>query len=777
MNGRWIYLAVGAAGACTAALHGAGWLGVVGMLCYVIWLRYVFRPSWLKPVFLTAAVAVIYMWVLVFDAANQADELPEEGSAYAVISETPQVDGDRLRMPVEIAAEGIQVQAFAFLQNEAEKQKSEALKQGMECYMTGEFERPSTATNFHAFDYKEYLYTEQIHWQWFLEAIPVDCQPAYTWLDYLEHYRQAGVSQVASLLEDPFAGVAAALLFGERKLLDPEVETMYQRLGLIHVLAVSGLHVGIVSFVVYRVFIRFALTKVQALTSLVWLLPLYALLTGAAPSVVRAALIGMLVALALRFHWKLSPLDGLGFAALLMLWADPYYIQHIGFQLSFLITAAIILSRGWLFEKKRNYLSQLFFVSLISQIAAVPVLLYHFHEFSWISPLLNLWFVPFMTLFIMPAAALSFFIVFIHPSLLVIFSPVNSILSFIHDALITVESWRFGFIVFGQPSLGDVFVLSLATAGLLLSFECHRRVMFIAWSGWVLLLGWPAITASIDQTGKVTMLDVGQGDSIVIQWPQREAVDVIDAGGIVSFINEDESWREQSEPFEPGRDVVGPYLKSQGITKIDRLIITHGHWDHYGGAFHLLEAFDVRKVVYGAVAVDEPGEQRFLHAVAEAGSEFIQVRAGDSWMRSDAPVQVLAPIGHETDLNDRSIVLQKTIGQMEWLFMGDLETEGERRLVQQERALEEVDVLKAGHHGSRTSTTPDFLEAVSPEAVLISAGRNNLYGHPHEEVIERLEMNEVPALRTDQLGAVRYTFQEGVPGKFEAARRQKEVTN
>ncbi|MCF2132535.1 MBL fold metallo-hydrolase, partial [Strepomyces sp. STD 3.1] len=218
-----------------------------------------------------------------------------------------------------------------------------------------------------------------------------------------------------------------------------------------------------------------------------------------------------------------------------------------------------------------------------------------------------------------------------------------------------------------------------------------------------------------------------------------------------------EEWEKRQTTFSVGKDIVHPYLKSKGITSITKLIITHGDHDHGGSALELLDLVDVKELVLGKKELFSELEQELVRETMKRGTPLTLVGSGDVWKEGEHTFNVLAPFGMEEDTNEQSIVIYTVFGNQRWLFTGDLGEEGEQKLIETFPALE-VDVLKVGHHGSKTSTSTFFLEEIQPSYGLVSAGENNRYNHPHHEVLERLEQNHVKIFRTDKQGALIYCF-------------------
>jgi competence protein ComEC len=263
------------------------------------------------------------------------------------------------------------------------------------------------------------------------------------------------------------------------------------------------------------------------------------------------------------------------------------------------------------------------------------------------------------------------------------------------------------------------------------------------------------IMVKFSPVGEVTFIDVGQGDSILIRLPFNQGNYLIDTGGKVTFPLED--WQERRTNFDPGEDIVVPFLKSRGISKIDKLILTHGDSDHTGSALAILENFRIGQVLVGDTLEKKEIELNIINEAKKRGIPITKVSAGMQWEEAGHKFFIIAPEKAAVSSNDASICIYSKLGGQSWLFTGDLEEIGEREVIEQFPQLE-VDVLKVGHHGSKTSTTELFLSKIKPEFGVISAGRDNRYGHPHQEVLERLNAHKVMIYRTDIHGAVTYKY-------------------
>ncbi|GAD12584.1 DNA internalization-related competence protein ComEC/Rec2 [Geobacillus sp. G4] len=739
MKGQAVYPAAAALFAVAAASPSK-----TTCLLLIIYLLLLFirRPH----CFLPALVAALFFFVyfLIVDHHNKTSLSGGRHSLSVRFSAAPAIDGDRLQAAVQAGKERVQLRYI--IRTAAEKEALRArLMPGVVCRLSGMLERPMPASNPYAFDYRRYLRRHRIHWLFLPEAIDLSAcvRVRPTIIERLEAIREAGVRRIEARFPPEAAGIAAALIYGERRSLDEEVISGYQQLGIIHLLAISGGHVTLLVGAALAAAIRFV-TREAAVLALLVFLPMYAVLAGASPSVLRACATGMIV---LAVQWKkgmIHPLDALSWTALALLVFDPYMVWDVGFQLSFLVTFAL-LAHVSVLASARSMLQNLFQTALAAQLAALPILLYHFYEISVWSIGLNVFFVPWYSFVILPIAFLS--AVFSFSPLIWLFSRLIELT----DAVVRFFSVDYSFmLVLGRPG-------PWCLAGYLTAIAAA----FLDWERGRLLRGLTAVAAAtalqlaapyVDPKGEVTVLDVGQGDCIYIELPYRKAVYLIDTSGTPEWARE--PWRKRSRPFAVGRDVVVPFLKAQGVRTLDQLILTHDDADHIGAAPEVMGAVRVKKIV------TSPGALPAVKAMARPFSVPVAASVrGDRWKVGDAAFSVLHPEAGNNEDNNGSLVLLARLGRLTWLFAADIEEEAEQALI---RAYPELraDVLKVAHHGSKTSTTELFLRTVKPRAAIISVGRYNRYGHPSPEVLMRLRQQRAIIWRTDENGAIRYVYDE-----------------
>ncbi|GIV58781.1 MAG: DNA internalization-related competence protein ComEC/Rec2 [Rhodothermaceae bacterium] len=542
-----------------------------------------------------------------------------------------------------------------------------------------------------------------------------------------------------------------ALLLGDRRDLDRNLRANFASTGLMHVLAVSGLHVLLVGFVVFdllrpllmrRIGSRWSWLTIEYTRSFVTLtlLVLYLGLTGAPPSAVRAVLMAALFLTANLLQRHSPSLNTLGVAALVMLLLDPMQLFDVGFQLSFAAVAGIVslrpvlasgLPSSWGEHPLARRLVTLVMVSLAATLATMPLLLHHFGQASLAGLLLNVAAIPLTALTLMAGM------------------------------LLVVLGWwpAAGWLLGGAAGGFAGLLATVARAGArhldVLTIEHYLDdpwLLAAMASALVMLAQWPrprnrwrlAILATACLGGalwthaltpprlEVLFFDVGQGDAALIATPDgRHAL--IDAG-------------ERNAYTDRGRTTLVPHLRRFGIRHLDAVCITHPHSDHLGGVPYVLRHVPVGRVLdngdlHGSALYDET--QRLLDSLAIPHHA---LRAGDTLhLGRSVLVQVLsppAPPEEDDDTNDASLVLRVVYGTTTFLFMGDAEASTEERLVAHYGSLLATDVVKVGHHGSATSSTPGFVMTAMPDTLrrriaVVTAGRNNRFGFPDPDVVAR----------------------------------------
>ncbi len=720
----------------------------------------VMRTNQKHFILILCTVAIIFsLRTFFYEQRNVSNLTGDERLLIGKVADIPYIDGNYAAFQIKLSSNEV-VQAAYRIKTEDEKQRFAQLQAGMTCSFAGQLEIPYHRKNPGSFDYSQFLKQKGIHWVFSIQKLQNCTNKPLNAFDRIKQYRQKGLEAIQERFPNHSAGIVQALLFGERGVIDKEVVEAYQTLGLIHVLVVSGLHVGAVLAFLYWIMLRAGLVREKVHAVLLLVLPVYVLLTGAAPSVMRAAIMAAAVMIGLLFRKKLHPLESISFAFLLITFIHPNELFHVGFQLSFVISFGLIASAAMVNKLFSHALARLLAVSIIAQLLSIPLIVYYFHHISILSFIVNAFFVPLFTAIVMPLSFFSFFASFVFPLLSkpLIFVH-KAFVMFIHETLVRIDSLPFASITLGQISPLYAVLYFAAIVYLFIQIERQTKLTYTMVKSFIPFLVLLAVHYShpyINPYGKVTMINVGQGDSILIELPFRKAVYLIDAGG-APFFGAQEDWQVRRNPFDVGKDIVIPVLKAEGIRKIDKLILTHGDEDHIGGAKAILEQVKVNELVYGKSKQFENNEKELLMAANEKKIKVSFVASGMSWRKGMHSFHILGPTGNEESKNDRSIILYTKLGGVAWLFMGDAEQNSEVNFVRRYSNIQ-AEVLKVGHHGSKTSTSEQLLQSVQPKVALISVGRGNSYGHPHEEVLSRLEAKGIRIFRTDIDGAIQFRF-------------------
>ena len=716
--------------------------------------------------FISAVFFIFFIrseWV---EKTTKTKLLGNEKDFFIQVQDDLKVDGDMLSA---IGKDIVQQEKLVMrykLKSENEKHLlEEQMKLGFVCKVTGSLEQPMVASNPNAFHYKQYLNRNSMFWILKIDYLNLStCKPQKKTLSsFFKSLRLDGISYVRSQFPKESAPLAIALLFGDRNFIEPETLISYQKLGIVHLLAISGLHVGMLAGMVYYIGIRAGITREKMNTALLLLLPCYAMITGAAPSVIRAVCMMVIFLILRRWGEKLSLLtiDIISIVFIGYSFLSPYVIYEVGFQLSFCISFALILSAPILLKRFTQPISLLFVTSFICQLAATPILFYYFYEASLVSAFANVLFVPLFSLIILPIMILFFlFHLLFGTSIQFLLHPLSALISWMDDLTELFALLPFATITLGRPTL---FTLVCYITVFLLFFSLWEKssgqkqfIKIVLFP--VLVLLFHSSESLLSPYGEITFIDVGQGDSIFIRLPHGKGNYLIDTGGTLTFNTED--WKVRQKQFEVGKDVVVPFLKSKGITKIHKLFLTHGDMDHIGGATEIMKELKVKEVMLPISPELSVLEKEIMLLAKQQNLSFKFISAGDSFRAGNQIIQVLSPQNAKEDnRNNGSVVLYTKLGGLNWLFTGDLEQEGEKQLLNKYNGLE-IDVLKVGHHGSKTSTSELFLDKVEPKLAVISVGRNNRYSHPNMEVVNLLQEKNIQVLRTDKHGAITYIFRK-----------------
>jgi competence protein ComEC len=611
-------------------------------------------------------------------------------------------------------------------------------------------EEPDPAAHPYAFDMAAWLRSEGAAGILELqEAEPAGAAPGMS--AAVRRWRAALGSHIRTHFPESISAEAEALIIGERSSTDPDDERAYRRLGITHLFAISGLHVGILIYLLREGLLRLGVRTHIVRTGLMLFLPVYAVLAGGAPPVWRAVLISLMLLVPESKSGK-PRLDVLLSAGMILfLLVDPHAVSKPGFQMSYLAAFALIHS-STILSSAHGALHQAWLVTVICQVAVTPVLLYHFFETSLSSFAANLLFVPLFSVIVLPANLILLVLSFILPQLagllFAIYVPLREALAgfILLCADLPLTVWTPG-----RPDLPSLLLLITAVLMFFWLLEGRR-----AWSAATVLAVACCLIHAVpyaDPSLHVTFIDVGQGDSALVELPYRRGVILIDTGGRLLFGGE-----EERGTGGVGERVVVPFLKGRGITRVDKLVLSHPDADHAEAADEVLKEIRAGEIHIGPGTNGEEGYGDMIGIAADKGIPVRDMAAGTGWTEEGIHFRYLSPFEAEYSGNNDSLVLHLEHGQFRVLFTGDLEEEGEQRIIGEYEHLFPVTILKAGHHGSRTSSSMAFIDAARPSITVFSAGRENRYGHPHPEVTERFSRSGLPVVTTADYGTMTYSF-------------------
>jgi competence protein ComEC len=530
------------------------------------------------------------------------------------------------------------------------------------------------------------------------------------------------------------------MVLGDRTGLDPDSEEAFRASGTYHVLAISGAQVALLAALLAWPLRRAGAPALVTGLVVSASLLLYAQLVGAEVPVVRATCMALAVLLGLTLDLPSDLANLVGLAAAALLVDHPAVVGDVGFQLSFGATLGILLLTPPLLEHLPRLplrLDVALAASLAAQATLAPLVAHHFARLAPAALLLNLAAVP-LSGAILLAGLTTLALAAIGAPLVGLAADAAWLSA--HALLRTGDLVRFWPWLDFKVAPPSAWAWLLHGAGFWAVSAARRRpgAALMAASVVAIVLGpWGG---RADGRLHAFVLDVGQGDAIVVRSPNGRAM-VIDAGN---------GGRGRSDA---GARVVAPYLWSLGVRRLDRLVLSHAHPDHVGGAGFVAGAFAVGEVWEGPAPLQDASYSELARVLQAAGVARRTVTAGlrETW--DGVELEVLGPPRPSRapwrTRNDDSLVLLLRLGRVSLLFPGDIEAAGEARL-----APRRVDVLKVAHHGSRTSTTAGFLAACAPRLALVSAGRRNVFGHPHPDVLERCRRQGSLVLRTDRDGAL-----------------------
>jgi competence protein ComEC len=591
------------------------------------------------------------------------------------------------------------------------------------------------------------------------------------------------------------AALLKALLTGDQNSVSTEVREDFNRTGTSHILAISGLHIGIVataSFMLFKyilsffnLFLQNAWTRKGAAILSVIPVIIYGLLAGMSPSTQRAVIMVSVFLMSFLIEKEHDIINTLAVAAMLILILHPPSLFLISFQLSFFSVLFIILGmeytiygrdrrkdfaeEGWR-QRMQKKIAAFFLVSFFAVLGTLPVVMYYFNQVSLVGLAANCIAVPLIGFLVVPAGLVSFFIYPVSSvASLWLIKGCSVILSISLEFINYFAGFPFAAVKTATPSFFEIawYYLLMGVFFLILnekkrktenrgdfSDKFKKRAPFIV-VAILIIAGYADIwywleKRFLNKDLKVTVIDVGQGTSAFLELPWGYNI-LVDGGGF-----------SDNSVFDVGRRIIAPFLWRKKIMTVDAIVLSHPNSDHLNGLLYIADNFNVKEIWSNGEAADSLGYKRLLEIIRNRNIrmyEFKEIR-GDRNING-IMFKILYP---EPDFKEKkekwrkgdnsSLVLKAAFGSKSFLFTGDIKAKGEYELVRKAGDSLKSSVLLVPHHGSRSSSTQEFVDKVSPEIVVFTVGWKNRYKFPHPEVLERYRSKKSRILRTDENGAV-----------------------
>lgn len=572
------------------------------------------------------------------------------------------------------------------------------LSYGDKIKVTGVLKEPSTNNIFNNFNYKKYLYNKKIYY--IIEASKIDkIQNNNNHIYTIKNLLYTRINSLKS------SNYIKALLFGDNKL-DKEIKTSYQINGISHLFSVSGFHINFITSIIYFYLDRVTYNKKIKYITVDIFLVLYLLLCNTT-SLLRCTVMNILLSINYLLKLDIKKIDIVLLTLILCITINPFIIYDIGFIYSYTISFFLILYKNK--YKTNNKLLKIIYISLISFLVSLPINIYTSYEINFLSIILNIIIVPIVSLILLPLSLLT-----------LIFPILDNILYLITSILEKISLYTSNINIFKQvlskPSIILIIIYYLVII-LILSKNKHYYLILI-------LLIFHKTIPLYNSNLEVVMFDVGEADSMLISTPSKKVNILIDTGRGIDINN------------------IIIYLKSIGISKLNYLIITHGDEDHIGGALYLIDNFKVDNVILNKGDYTELEVELITHLK----NKNIKYTNNINKIPLLGSYMFLLNTKKFSNENDNSIVTYFEYQKYKFLFMGDSSSKTEEYLINNYN-LTNISFLKVGHHGSNTSSSPLFINKITPKVSLISVGRNNFYHHPNKEVLTNLSNSVI--YRTD----------------------------
>ena len=583
------------------------------------------------------------------------------------------------------------------------------LSYGDKIKVKGTLITPSKNTNQNTFNYQKYLYYKKIYY--LVEATSINKIANNN--NYLYTIKNTLYQKIDKLKSSNYI---KTLLFCDNTL-SKEIKESYRINGISHLFSVSGMHINFFVSIIYLYLNKITYNKrIKYLITNIFIIAYLILFPSS--SLLRSAVMSILYSINYLLKLKIKKIDILLLTLGVSLLINPFIIYDLGYIYSYTITFFLVLSSSTL--KKKNKINKIIYISLLSFLVSVPITIYNSYEINIISILLNIILVPIISIIILPLTILTYIFPILDSILYLFTNTLETISLFISKINITK-------IIFPKPSL---LIIVLYYIIFLLSYQ-NKKYFYLN----IILLIIIYISPYLNSNFEVVMFEVGEADCHLIKYPYNKNTILIDTG---------------KNEYKIKNEVI-PYLKSIGIKKIDYLIITHGDEDHIGGSITLINNFQVKNVILNKGTFTDLEKELIKNLNKKKIPYQININKINL---SNHTIYLLNNTKYNNE-NDNSIITYFTYQKYKFLYMGDASINTEDNLLENYN-LNNISILKVGHHGSNTSSSKDFISQINPSISLISVGENNIYHHPNKEVINNLSKSRI--YRTDINNMVKLTI-------------------
>lgn len=627
------------------------------------------------------------------------------------------IDGDYLKLTIDANEKLI---GRYYFKTKAEK---ELFIKSVDVYDTlrlnGELEEAEGSKDIYSFDYKQYLKSKNINY-----IIKID---KITLISKEKSFFKGIKSFLLKRNSNPYI---KAFIFGNNKSIITDVMSSYQEIGISHLFAISGMHIGLLTLVISKLLMKLNIKEKYIFIIISLFLFFYLFITGVSPSILRAIFFYLFFSINKIYNFNIKGVNIFLLIFSISLLVNPYYIHEVSFLYSYTISFSILLVGNKI--NNGSYFKRLFLTSLISFIVSFPITIYFFNQINILSVFYNMLFVPFISMIVFPLSIITYIIPFFEP----IFNVFISLMEFL---ALKFNSISFSKLIF--PSLPRYYYILYIVGVVIFIYFYNKKIISVL--PILLLALFNYLYPVFFNQNYLMFLDVGQGDSILIH--SKDKTMLVDTGGVINYSRE--KWQERKNKKSLTNYVTIPVLKKLGIRKIDYLVLTHGDFDHMGEALKLIKQYRVEDIY-----LNQGNFNLLEKKVIKKYRHVYQIREKEEIVLGN--INIVQINKEFSDENDSSSILLMYYKNKKILLTGDASKKSEEYILNKYN-IGKIDVLKIGHHGSKTSTSDELLEELRPSLAIISCGKNNRFNHPHKETIDKLKEYRIKYLRTDISGTIR----------------------